>query len=310
MSADLSNELESQLARWESNSTLLEPSCFPMRLEILETINNFLSEFELAHSAPSSELANRTRVFSAKLDRLNDELFSSIRHEIQTGNVPSEFRKHLQQFASAPPRGLAYDDLDDLLAGVFQFEPPVDEPRALDPDSVFYQPTPARHIFHLVTAAPITKTDTLIDLGSGLGHVPLLASICTGATAIGIELDPAWNASATRCANALNLRRVSFLTQNAREADLSSGTIFYLYTPFTGTTLSAVLDSLHKQSSLRPIRICTFGPCTISVSDQPWLKPLTDPAADQITVFLPLKPPSSEAERAEMSHIVEFRFGP
>jgi hypothetical protein len=39
-----------------------------------------------------------------------------------------------------------------------------------------YQPTPVRHILHLIAAAMVAEDDVFVDLGSGLGHVPLLVS--------------------------------------------------------------------------------------------------------------------------------------
>jgi len=278
-------QLESLLEQWESDKTLLEPSRFASRTEILDRLDRFLFEPQLQESSPGHDLVRRARAFSALLNAANDQFFAAVRQQIQTGTCPPEFQTFLHQQASAPPRGLAYDFLDDLIAGVFELTPPAAEPCTLEPDSVFYQPTPARHIFRLISAAPVNQADTLVDLGSGLGHVPLLVSICTGATSIGIELDPAWNDAATQCATYLNLHRTTFFTQNAREADLSSGTVFYLYTPFTGSTLVSVLESLRNESSKRPIRVCTFGPCTVEVSTQTWLEPLTPPVEDQVAVF-------------------------
>jgi hypothetical protein len=234
----------------------------------------------------STQILTRARTLSARLDSANAELYNSIRTQIQNGICPAEFLPFLRA-PSIAPGGLDYDHLDDLVSGVLEFEPPAEEPRVLGSESVFYQPTPARHIFHLISAASITRADTLVDLGSGLGHVPLLASVCTGASAIGIEIDPLWIATATNCTRNLNLRNVTFLAQDARLADLSTGTVFYLYTPFTGSTLSSVLESLRNQASLRPIRICTFGPCTFEVSNQKWLNPVPPPATDQVTVFIP-----------------------
>jgi hypothetical protein len=279
-------QFESRLALWESDGTLLEPNQFRRRMEILDQLDALIPDADPSGPRSAPDLLSRAQAFSSYLDSANTQLFNSIRSQIQTGICPTEFQALLRD-SSESPHGLAYDYLDDLVAGVFQFEPLTKEPLTLDPDSVFYQPTPARHIFHLITAAAINRTDTLIDLGSGLGHVSLLASICTGATTVGIELDPAWIASAKNCAGNLSLSNVSFLAQDARVANLSSGTVFYLYTPFTGSTLATVLDALRGQSLLRPIRICTFGPCTLSVGNQRWLTPLTPPANDRITVFLP-----------------------
>lgn len=281
-----SPQFESSLALWEADGTLLDTNQFRRRMEILDQLDALIPNAAPSGPRCAPDLLSRARKLSSRLEAENTELFNSIRNQIQSGICPTEFQALLRD-SSEIPHGLAYDYLDDLLAGVFQFEPPTEEPRPLDPDLVFYQPTPARHIFHMISAAPITKTDTLIDLGSGLGHIPLLTSICTGATTVGIELDPAWIASARKCAANLNLSNVSFLAQDAREANLTSGTVFYLYTPFTGSTLATVLDALGDQAARRPIRICTFGPCTLAVSNQRWLTPLTPPATDRITVFLP-----------------------
>ena len=69
----------------------------------------------------------------------------------------------------------------------------------------------------------------------------------------------------------LGLPRVSFIEQDARMADLSRGTLFYLYTPFGGAILRAVLDALRGEASRREIRIATYGPCTQAMLEEPWL---------------------------------------
>ncbi len=203
-------------------------------------------------------------------------------------NRPVDFEQ-----PQAQPAGLHYDHLDELIAGVFAFDQPGAPQAPAGPENVFYQPTPARHIFALIRQAHLTAADTLIDLGSGLGHVPLLVSSSTGARAIGIEFESAYIASARSCAQKLNLDRVSFLLEDAREADLSAGTVFYLYTPFTGSILRTVLNALRAEAALRsqsatnPFRIATFGPCTTIVAQEPWLAATTPPAEDRITVFHP-----------------------
>jgi hypothetical protein len=79
---------------------------------------------------------------------------------------------------------------------------------------------------------------------------------------------------------------VTFAQQDARTADLAAGTVFYLYTPFLGTILRAVLDALRREAASRPIRICTFGPCTPIIAREPWLLETTGTLAeDRIAVF-------------------------
>ena len=276
-------QLEAMISVWETEAALLDPNSFERRSAVQDELERFFSD-ESLQSDSNRDLRDRAGALQLKLESADSDLFNSIRCEILAGRYPAEFSSILHQHA-APARGLHFDHLDDLLAGIFRFDPPSEEPRRLTADSVFYQPTPARHIFHLISAASITQADTLIDLGSGLGHVPLLVSTCTGATSIGIELDPALITSAIQCATALNLRNVTFLREDAREADLSSGTVFYLYTPFTGSTLRSVLESMRAEARLRPSRVCTYGPCTLTVAQQPWVRAASPPDPERISVF-------------------------
>jgi hypothetical protein len=142
---------------------------------------------------------------------------------------------------------------------------------------VFYQPTPVRHILHLIAATALAEDDVFVDLGSGLGHLSLLVSMLTGAQSLGIEVQAAYVASAQECAQSLHLSRVRFIAQDARAADLSSGTVFYLYSPFTGSILTDVLSALRMESTRRSVKICSLGPCTRRVAKETWLKASTLP---------------------------------
>src|SRR6185312_11791097 len=125
------------------------------------------------------------------------------------------------------------EDFDALNAALYaQLRPPGTAITTLPPDMVAYQPTPARHILALLAQTQLTADDVLLDFGSGLGHVPLLTSICTGAAAIGIECEPAYVDCARAGAHALQLSNVQFHCQDARAADLAPATLLYLYTPF------------------------------------------------------------------------------
>jgi precorrin-6B methylase 2 len=137
---------------------------------------------------------------------------------------------------------------------------------------VQYQPTPARVILELVEKSRLTSVDIFCDVGSGLGRVPILVNLLSGAAARGIEVQPAYCDYARACAAELNLPRVEFTNADARTADLSEGTVFYLYTPFTGGMLQEVLTRLQDAAHGRMIRLFTYGPCTPHVAGQGWLK--------------------------------------
>ena len=290
------DSLERLMSQWERDDSLLEANQLCRRIEVLDHLDAYFPSADLrsTHSDQiNSKLNRRARAIYTRLEVANTELYQSIRLEIQWGIRPAVFVQLLQQSNSdSPARANSYDYLDELISGVLQFDEPSAEPVHTGPEIVFYQPTPARHIFALIAAGAISESDVLVDLGSGLGHVPLLVSICTRARSIGVELEPAYVASARRCAQRLNLSRVTFHEDDARNADLSGGTVFYLYTPFSGSILRAVMNSLRDQAAVRPIKICTFGPCTSVIGQEPWLEAMspgtetTNTKTDQITVFL------------------------
>jgi hypothetical protein len=185
---------------------------------------------------------------------------------------------------NASEDGDSYDHLDELIAGVFQFAVPHAPKIELSSEMVAYQPTPARHVFGMIRRAKLTAEDVFIDLGSGLGHIPLLVATCTEARAVGIELEPSYVECAMRCARNLNLANAPFLAMDVRDADLSGGTVFYLYTPFRGAILRTVLDRLRAEANTRAIRVCTFGPCTPTIAAESWLA-LDPTESDYVSVF-------------------------
>ncbi|MFC3652589.1 class I SAM-dependent methyltransferase [Dyella humi] len=247
--------------------SLRDPDQLRRRIDALEQLESWL--FNRGDTLTPS-LRERGEALTAELEAINDRLYQTIRDAIRHGNGADILRTW-----AASPHSVAdqesYGPLDTLIAGVLDFKEPGDVPEP-GADMVFYQPTPARDIFDFIERASITSRDVMMDLGAGLGHVTLLTAICTGARCIGIELQPAYVASARQCAGELQIRHAQFIEQDVRQADLSEGTVFYLYTPFTGGILREVLDVLKRESKDRAIRVCTLGPCTAIVANEPWLK--------------------------------------
>jgi hypothetical protein len=304
----LIDAFERLLRQLEDEPLLLEPDQLRRRLEALDRLDAYFPDgyfpdaSQQVFGAESIEpgLYRRARAICARLEAVNCELYEGIRGEIQRGDGPDallwwvDSSPKIDEVAGlggtvigpgGPLSGMGYDYLDELISGVFQFEEPDAGPVQRESEMVFYQPTPARHIFGLIGLTALNAADVLVDLGSGLGHVPLLVSICTGARSIGIELEAAYVERAQQCAQRLKLNRVTFLHQDARAADLSIGTVFYLHTPFTGSILRRVLNLLRGEAATRRIRICTYGPCTPVIAEEPWLEAAVAPETDRITVF-------------------------
>ncbi len=285
--------LQNLISELQQDPSLDEPHRLRRRIEALDHLDAYLSDGQVSAVVPESieaALYRQARAIYAKLESANFKLYQAIRHDIQRGARPDSLLRWVPKSGRTAPEvnlanGESYDYLDDLISGVLQFRRPSAEVVQLPAEMVFYQPTPARNIFDLIDRAALTEQDLLIDLGSGLGHVPLLVSICTGARCIGIELEAAYVDCARESAQALNLNNVTFIQRDVRESDLSAGTVFYLYTPFIGTILRAVLNSLRQEALTREIRICTFGPCTRIVAEEQWLKVVETLERDRIAIF-------------------------
>jgi hypothetical protein len=285
----LIDALQRLVLHLENESSLFEPNQLRRRLEVLDLLDAHFPNFPIPASGTEpdeAELYRRARGICARLEAANSELYQAIRSEIQHGAGSDALSRWVpMEDTAAVVSGMGYDHLDELISGVFEFEEPEDEEIQREPEIVFYQPTPARHIFHMIGLTALTESDVLVDLGSGLGHVPLLVSICTPARGIGIEMEAAYVERARQCAQRLNQDRVAFLQQDARTADFSTGTVFYLYTPFTGSILRAVLDRLRCEAASRPIRVCSYGPCTSVIAAEPWLEGSAALEPDRIALF-------------------------
>ena len=276
----------------EADSSLFQPEQLRERLIALDDLDAGFGGFDPEDSTRCTDslIHKRAMALRTRLEAANAELYLSVRSDIVRGGQPSALLQWLQDSASqneskSPLPGLGFDCRDELVSGVLQLLEP-NEPNLLrSPEMVPYQPTPVRHILHLIAATALAEDDVFVDLGSGLGHVPLLVSMVTRAQSLGIEVQAAYVASARVCAQSVHLSRVRFIPQDVREADLSSGTVFYLYSPFNGSILTDVLSALRMEATRRSIRICSLGPCTRTLANETWLKLSALPDTGRITVF-------------------------
>jgi len=153
-------------------------------------------------------------------------------------------------------------------------EIPADGPD-LPPGGAPYLPAGVDEILTLVREAPLRADDELIDLGSGLGRVAILAHLLSGARVRGIEVQQALVRRAASCRDALGLGAtdVSFIHADAADrlaADDAAldGSVFFLYAPFNGDMLARVLRRVEDVARRRPIVV---GAVWLELAGQPWL---------------------------------------
>jgi SAM-dependent methyltransferase len=128
----------------------------------------------------------------------------------------------------------------DQLLGIE--EPPPDIPD-LPRGAVPYLPCGVEEILAMVLEAPVRPDDELVDLGSGLGRVVILAHLLSGARASGVELQgPLVRGARARCA-ALGLAAVSFVHADAAEVALEFPDVAWLLARRTSTVALTLYDS-------------------------------------------------------------------
>lgn len=260
------------VTRLEADATLMDGAQFVARVAALDTL-----EQARLDGVPDAGLAVRIEALERRLADVDARWFAGLRAQIRAGDfeaVRACFARVAGQIGHEADDEPGYDELDLLLNGLLEGAVPPGEATVHDAEMVFYQPTPARVVLALVEHSDVTTDDMFIDLGSGLGQAAILLHLLTGTRVCGIEIEPGYVAYANACRHALGLDGVTFVQTDAREADLSGGTIFYLYTPFTGAVLRAVLVRLEAQARQRPIRMWTYGPVSAAVAREPWLQPV------------------------------------
>lgn len=269
----MDDTLQRLLETLERDCTLMAPARLRERIEALDRLD--------APMPADGALAAQAERLRQALEAANATQYQAIREATWRGAGRAALLHGTGAAATCDP-GDGYDWRDELVAGVLPFAEP-GEAAALPPEMVFYQPTPARHVFDLLGRLALGSDDVLVDLGAGLGHVPLLAAICTPARGVGIEIEPAYVASGRDCAQALRLANACFVQGDARAADFATGSVFYLYTPFTGSILREVLDALRREAARRAFRVCSFGPCTQALAAEPWLAGDAEPG--RVAIF-------------------------
>lgn len=275
----ITDEIQATIQAIAHNAALYAESQFVNRAEALDELEFHVIDrlAGLAQTADLMRLKQAAECVKRDLEAIDGALFQRLRAAIRTGDCGANdlmrrIDRYVGHWSDRQQHEIGYDTLDQFINGLLGIQPLPDATHAPEPEMVSYQQTPARIILELIAQADLTPNDVFYDVGSGLGHVPMLVNLLSDATAIGVEYEPAYCAAARACTADLNLARVAFIHADARAADYAAGTVFFLYTPFRGSILQTVLEKLRTESRSRRIRIFTYGPCTLQVAQQRWLK--------------------------------------
>lgn len=140
-------------------------------------------------------------------------------------------------------------------------------PRALPRELVTYSPTGVAEVSFMLEQGDLAPGRVLVDLGSGLGKVVLLAALLAGVQAVGIELDAELVAGARAAAAALQLPGTTFIQGDLRDVPLPEADVYYMFIPLARS--SEVVSRLEPLAQKRQIVLFSQE---IDLARAPWLR--------------------------------------
>lgn len=168
-----------------------------------------------------------------------------------------------------------HDEFWDRRLGVrtFGFRPATGSEAS--PDwQLHYTPAPYSGIFYALQHAGLNRDDVFTDLGSGMGRVVFAASWLGAAKAQGVEILPdlCEIADRNRQRSHIAKRDISFINGNARDVDIASTTLLFIFHSFGADTLEIVLRQFERTRSPR-LRIIYMNPVyNDMLKSKAWLK--------------------------------------
>ncbi|MCA9628207.1 MAG: hypothetical protein KC766_11100 [Myxococcales bacterium] len=135
-----------------------------------------------------------------------------------------------------------------------------------------YLPAPVDALLGAVDDVPITETDVVVDVGSGVGRAAAAIQLLSGAHVMCVELQPQLLGVSRALFERLESARVTHVDGDAVEqaSRLEAATVFFLYCPFSGERLSRFLEAVRPLADRRRLR---FACVDVPLPEADWLEP-------------------------------------
>src|SRR5271168_943168 len=150
----------------EADSSIFRPEQLRERLIALDDLDAGFGGFDCEDftRCTDSRIHKRVQAVRTRLEAANAELYQSVRSDIVRDGQPRALLQWLEDSVSQNESkislsGLGFDWRDELLSGVLQLREPGEWDFPRSPEMVPYQPTPVRHILHLITATALAEDD-------------------------------------------------------------------------------------------------------------------------------------------------------
>jgi hypothetical protein len=210
------------------------------------------------------------------VDRSHREGAERIRANIERGvRDPASFRTALL--------GVPLTDRDEWLDCVLGLgELPEDDPQ-LPSGCVPYLPCSVDALLRVADQARVRASDVFVDVGAGLGRAGAFLHLVTGASVIGLEIQPRLVLASRKLSARLLGSRMSCIYGDAANLAMyvTIGSIFFLYCPFSGERLAKLVAGLEPIARTRTIRVCCVA---LPLPPCPWLIP-EPPFAPDLSIY-------------------------
>lgn len=153
-----------------------------------------------------------------------------------------------------------------------------------------YLPCGVETLLRAIEHANITASDVFVDVGAGLARTTTFVHLMTGASAIGLEIQPALVSASSDLTARLNTTRIATVHGDAaRMAGLMViGTVFFLYCPFSGERLERLLADLEPVARTRTIRLCCVD---LMLPERAWFELESQPS-EELAIYRSTLSPS------------------
>ena len=210
--------------------------------------------------------ADEARTLEARILDWDEAAYGPLRGEVRRKErTPQALRAKLERLPSN-----VGDAFMDRLLGIHA---PVRPSRQADADHVTFVPSPVQQ--PLFVADRLTADDVLIDLGCGTGKVCMTLALFGPARIRGLDYDPVLVRAAERASGALGLR-VDWKVEDAQRVDLTDVTAIFMFEPFRGPILHAVLERIRQHSLATPTRLWAHFKTHRPLESIEWLDPVAE----------------------------------
>lgn len=214
--------------------------------------------------------------FSAHLKKCRavyEGFFQKRRDLIASGKYTSkDFRADLESLMdSSLGDEIIFDDADVFVRELFALNSVPERSSKLAKYCREYEPTPIRLVLNGLSRIDLKEGDVFVDVGTGLGIIPITVGFYYGIRAIGIEIEESFVKAGSEVVSRMSLKDIEIRCEDANRASFSDGSVFFFFSPVEKNILENICRKLSTEAESRTIHILSLFDSSRVFLEQEWL---------------------------------------